>query len=241
VAPPADACASWIRDALRAHQRATLRDAHSVEGLDDRQERIAATRPLFETAAHGYRAWLDGCGGPDAYDVTYNLADALFRSGELRRAAVAFEEVRDWGWQRGRFPSAGSYALVASRLGAESRSRVLDEAIAAGTLVLPELAPTPTPSPPPEPVAALLLAREIHLSRFPDDDDTRASFSLADAALLERYGYWDEARTRYAAVIAAAPVGEDASLAAAGIVRMATALGDGAEVARVTALVPSVR
>lgn len=83
-------------------------------------------------------------------------------------------------------------------------------------------------------VAQLVLAREIYVARVPSDPDRVAvGYLLANAGLLERYGYWDEARIRYARVIDAEPADELAALARAGIVRMAMALGDAAEVARV--------
>lgn len=230
-------CHSWLRIALHAHQQAHLHRSHSVEDRDPEGE--AETLLLYAEAARSYGVWLEGCGGEDTYVVTYNLADALFWSEQFAEAAVRYAEVRDWSWQDGR--GRGAYAREAARRVAESRHRVFDVAVVLrGELVLPD--PSPTPRPAPELVSDLIVAREIYLARFTDEvgEEQRVSFLLANAVLLERYGYWDEARTRYAAVLdAAARTDDDARLAAAGIVRMAMALGDAAEVARIAALAPA--
>jgi hypothetical protein len=218
------ACSALADQALGVHQQA----------FHDRVDgRLDATVEGYASAIEGYRRVFTECvsptASPDGYWLAYDLADALFWAEEYEDAVVAFTEVRDWSWSHGQSPRVGEYAARAARRVGESRQHLLDEAIVARhELTLPS--PSPTPTTPPSLVAELILAREIYLARFPDDPEhVRDAFLLGNAQLLERYGYWDEARARYAEI-------PDDPLARAGIVRMAMALGDSAEVARVASL-----
>lgn len=233
-------CARRIEEALSAHQRGLrARQGHPTRDPDLLGEMHVA----YERAVDRYQAFFHQCAPPsrtpEGYTLSYNLADALFWSEHYAEAAVTYERVRDWSWRDGRAEDVGAYGSFAGVRAAESRGRLLDASISRGELALPS--PSPAPGSVPDVVAALVLARKVYLSRFPDDpEQVRTSFLLSNASLLERYGYWDEARVRYAQVLAAVPATDDfAREAAAGIVRMAMALGDSGEVARIAALVPS--
>jgi len=193
----AQAATASLNQALRIHQQATHDRQESVRSRDEELHRQAVQG--YEEASAAYRAFLDVYPrSPDAYTLRYNLADALFWSGQYDEAATQYERVRDWSWRDGRSGLAADYAAEAARRVVESRLHLVDAAIARGEVTL--LAPSPTPQPVPDLVAALILAREIYLARLTDGgEQLRASYLLANAAVLERYGYLDEARARSAA------------------------------------------
>lgn len=214
-----------INLALRLHQRATHARRESVVEHDEAGARLA--RELFLEVEAAYVRFFERRPPerfPDGYTLLYNLADAQFWSGQPERAAATYTRVRDWSWRDGRSNAAGEYGAEAARRVAEARAQLLEAAVARDALALPDAAPEPRDVP--AVVGELMLAREIYLARFPDDPEhVGDAFALANAELLERYGYWDEARSRYAAVTS-----DEARDA---MVRMATALGDRTEAERV--------
>jgi len=235
VAPSAS-CADLLERALTRHEQGRQLRNGGVLERDEELERRARER--YTDAAETYRVYLARCPQLDdlsaTYTLTYNLADALFWSESYEEAAREYERVRDWSWREGRLADGAQYTDDAARRVVEARQRLLDATVARGEIVLPAIASSPTPQPVPELCGRLILAREIYIARAEADlEHVRPVYLLSNAETLERYGYWDEARARYAAVLAAGPA-DLATRARDAIVRMATALGDTAEVARVT-------
>lgn len=232
---PSPSCAALAEQALSRHQEATQLRSHSVEQHDP--ELLRLTQERYAAAAEGYRAYLEHCpdfgDGFESYSLTYNLADALFWSENYEQAAATYQRVRDWSWRDGRLPHGAEYAEEAGRRTAEAYQRRLDAAVAGGEVVIPALSSSPTLRPVPDLVARVILAHEIYVARVERDPEQRRTlYLLRNAEWLERFGYWDEARTRYGAVITS---GDDlADEARRAIARMASGLGDSAEVERVS-------
>ncbi|MGB8332551.1 MAG: tetratricopeptide repeat protein, partial [Polyangiales bacterium] len=89
----------------------------------------------------------------------------------------------------------------------ESLSRIADQDVEEGRLVIRSEPPAPTGAPPsvqpvamPETVQRLARAREIYLTRVSPDRDTegvRAAYDYNNALLLYWYGYWPQAESRF--------------------------------------------
>lgn len=173
---------------------------------------------------------------PEAYDVAYNRAEALFWSGRYEEAAVAYTSVRDSRVDDRYLADAArrvvvSYEQIVAAGGEATAPRArLPEADASHAV--PRLSV-------PEAVANVARARETYLARVSaarDVDRLRGAYALNQALLLESYGYFDDARDRYWAIYRErCNTGREAADAWAGIVRMAGVLDDANELQRLEA------
>lgn len=158
----------------------------------------------YGLAAHAYRNYLRTYpNNPQAYELQYNLADALYWSEDYEQAAVEYGAVRDSNLD-------DSHLSEAARRVVEALKRVVDAAVENGSLVIRDEPPPPQGTPAavrpvamPELVQRLAQARELYVARVPERNDSegvRAAYQYNNALLLYWYGYWTQARERLQAI-----------------------------------------
>ncbi|MFO0693292.1 MAG: tetratricopeptide repeat protein [Polyangiales bacterium] len=187
-----------IRVALDHHETAQRLRRQCVE-----EQNLALCQQAsqeYTAAAQGYRLYLTRYpNNPQAYELQYNLADALFWSEQYEEAAVAYAAVRDSNLDN-------SHMSEAARRVVESLKRLVDQAAAQGRISIRTEPPAPSGTPPtvtpvqmPELVQRLAQAREFYLARVDeahDSEHVRAAYDFNNALLLYFYGYWPQAKER---------------------------------------------
>ncbi len=182
-------------DAVRHHQVAqNLRNRAVDEESPDLLERA---RQEYDLAAQGYRTYIEQYpNDPDAYEISFNLAEAMYFSGQFRDAARAYAEVRDSNLDD-RFRPRAAFRTI------KAWEAIRDAEVQAGRLTLREEPPEPsgdpatvTPIPIPEVLRQLSDARDVHLRILPDSG-RNAVFRYQTAQVFYRYGHWEEARQRF--------------------------------------------
>ncbi|RLB46812.1 MAG: hypothetical protein DRJ42_26795, partial [Deltaproteobacteria bacterium] len=189
-----------INTAVHYHQEAqTLRRRCIEQQAPELCEQAGASYGL---AARAYRQYIQQYpNNPQAYELRYNLADALYWSEDYENAAIEYAAVRDSNLD-------DSHLSEAARRVVESLKRIIDTAVAAGSLTPrtdpPEVQPGPPPSVMPVAMPELLQrmaqAREIYIARVSDRDDSenvREAYDYNNALLLYLYGYWPQAKERF--------------------------------------------
>lgn len=185
--------------AIHHHQDAQQLRRECVEMQDP--SLCAQAESSYRLAAESYREFLKRYpNNPQAYDLRYNLADALFWSQAYEAAAQEYAAVRDSNLDN-------THLSEAARRVVESTKRILDAALKAGSVVVREDPPDPSgdpltvkPLPMPVLVQRLAQAREIYLARVSEKDDTenvREAYDYNNAVLLYSYGYWNRAKERF--------------------------------------------
>jgi tetratricopeptide (TPR) repeat protein len=228
-----------MRTAFYFHQEAQRLRQQCVES-EDRAVCEEAKR-LYARAAESYRGYIRSYpNDPEAYDLQYNLAEALFWSERYQDAAAAYREVRDSN-RDDRFRSEAARRVV------ESLDQLIAKATGDGAFALREEAPDVAQGAPsqvrpvavPPLVAALVKAREHYVVRIPDSDDdegVRPAFAYNNALMLYHYGYWPQARARFVRILSERCTGEHAGetgeIAWLTLRSMAISLGDLDEVRR---------
>ncbi|HKU38261.1 MAG TPA: tetratricopeptide repeat protein [Polyangiales bacterium] len=188
-----------IGTAINHHQRAQQLRRTCVEQQD--LELCAQAQNQYGLAAMAYRGYISRYpNSPQAYELQYNLADALYWSQNYEEAAREYAAVRDSNLD-------DTYLSVAARLVVESIKQLVDQQVKTGQLQLRTEPPQATGTPPkitpvamPEPLQRLASAREMYLARVDEAHDTehvRDSYFYNNTLLLYLYGYWDFARDRF--------------------------------------------
>jgi TolA-binding protein len=231
--------ASLINAALRHHTEARrLRQlAVANRDLDLLQRAIAE----YNAAAEGYRQYIRRYpNSPEAYDLQYNLADALFWSEQYEDAAREYAGVRDSNLD-------DRYLSESARRVVESLHRLLQRAQERGEVEVRTSPPEVDPGPPPrvrpvempQLVQRLAQAREIYVARVSEAQDrerVRAAYDYNNTLLLYNYGFWDHARERFRRIYLERCRGplasEEGQVAWNSLYNMAVQLGDTAEVER---------
>jgi len=151
----------------------------------------------YGRAIDTYRAFLARYpAGPEAYEIAYDLADALFWSGRFEEAARAYADVRDSPLDDRRFAAAARRVV-------ESERRRLQEAVERGDVV-ERAHPAPAARAVPAPLRRLARAREIYVRWVRPAEDVehvRDAYAFNNALMLSRYGWSDEARRRWARLV----------------------------------------
>jgi tetratricopeptide (TPR) repeat protein len=227
-----------IQQALHHHQIATTLRRRAVQNQDEAMLQQAINE--YNLAAEAYRHYIELYpNSPNAYELQYNLADALFWSEQYEQAAEAYAAVRDSNLD-------DQYLSEAARRVVESLKRLLDSAVSRGEIVIPTEPPEPAGTPRrvapvqmPELVQRVAQAREVYLARIDDRADTenvRESYEYNNALLLYVYGYWPQAQERFRRIYlerCSGPNGsEEGRIAWQNLYNMAVALEDAAEVER---------
>jgi len=159
---------------------------------------------FYGNAADAYRSYLDRYpNSPNAYELHYNLADALYWSERYEEAAVEYGSVRDSNLD-------DVHLSESARRVVESLKRLVEAAKDNGTLNIREDAPAPQGTPPrvspvamPELVQRLAQARELYIARVPEEQDSegvRAAYEYNNALVLYWYGYWPQAKERFESI-----------------------------------------
>jgi tetratricopeptide (TPR) repeat protein len=227
-----------IQQALHHHQIATTLRRRAVQNQDEALLQQAIDE--YNTAAEAYRHYIELYpNSPNAYELQYNLADALFWSEQYERAAEAYAAVRDSNLD-------DRYLSEAARRVVESLKRLLDGAVSRGEITIPNAPPEPAGTPRrvapmvmPELVQRVAQAREVYLARIDrraDSENVRDSYEFNNALLLYVYGYWPQARERFRRIYLERCSGPNGSsegrVAWQNLYNMAVALEDTAEIER---------
>ncbi len=192
-----------VQEATRHHQEAQRLRREAIEQRDVRLLEQALAE--YNLAAEAYRGYLEAYpNSPNAYELQYNLADALFWSEQYEEAARVYAAARDSNLD-------DRFLSMAARRVVESLHRLTQAAAQRGELDIrddPDTdVPTPEGNPPrvqpiemPLLVQRLAQSREVYLARVPEAQDSehvRAPYDYNNALLLYYYGYWPQARERF--------------------------------------------
>ena len=181
--------------ALLHHQQAQALKAQAKAAGDPEVMQFALEE--YALAADAYRKYLtQNPDVADAYDLMYQLADALFWSGRYLEAKNVYKQVRDSNLD-------DKYREDASRMVIISLEQLMNEQIKSGRLVLreepPEVVGEP-PAPPQLPLPQIVLELMREREAFTDTETSAAdagTFEYQSAQNFYRYGHWDEAKKRY--------------------------------------------
>ncbi|MBN1654659.1 MAG: tetratricopeptide repeat protein [Deltaproteobacteria bacterium] len=187
-----------INTAINHHQSAQNLRRRCVEDQDLEQCREAQT--AYSLAAKTYREYVTRYpNDPQAYELRYNLADALYWSENYEEAAREYAAVRDSNLD-------DKFLSISARLVVESIKRLTDQAAQAGQIEIRTEPPEPQGDPPrvapiamPPLLQRLALARDMylkHVDKARDTENLRESYSYNNTLLLYLYGYWDLAKER---------------------------------------------
>jgi len=211
------------RRAQRLRQRATLDNDAAAE-----QAAMSAYAVVVET----YRRYLASYPNDrESYEISFDLADALYWSGRYPEAALAYATVRDSPLDGRRFAAAARRVVESERERADD-----DEARGAfrrrsATATAPEAVPAP--------LRRLARAREIYVRWVrpnEDEEHVRDAYAFNNALLVSRYGFAEEARRRWSALFVARCRGPRASAVGQAAFRAllddAIGRGDDAEIQR---------
>ncbi|MCB9591662.1 MAG: tetratricopeptide repeat protein [Sandaracinaceae bacterium] len=232
-----------INDAIRHHRTAQRLRREAVEQRSE--QRLMEALREYELAAEAYQAYLNNYpNSPNAYELQYNLADALFWSEQYEEAARVYAAVRDSNLD-------DRYLSESARRVVESLHRIVELAAERGEVVVrdgQEDIPEPVGTPPrvqaiemPLLVQRLAQAREVYLARVPENQDrehVRAPYDYNNALLLYYYGYWPQARQRFLRIYEERCSGQYANatgqVAWESLYNMAVAMNDTAEAERLS-------
>ncbi|MCP4606867.1 MAG: tetratricopeptide repeat protein [Proteobacteria bacterium] len=151
----------------------------------------------YNLAAGAYRKFIEqNPDTPDAYDISFNLAETLFWSGQHEAAKAEYIRVRDSNLDV-KYRTDAAYMVIVCL------DEMFKKQVAEGTIVMreqpPEIGGDPlsvTPLPLPPIVLELMNEREAFIKDAPDHEDA-AKFKYQSAQNYYRYGHWDEAKNRY--------------------------------------------
>ncbi|MFO0636832.1 MAG: tetratricopeptide repeat protein [Nannocystaceae bacterium] len=154
----------------------------------------------YAIAAKAYEAYLERFPDtPSSYEYRFNFAESLFYSGQLLAAAKQYSEVRDSNLDNRLQEDAATGAVLAYE-------SFIDGEKTAGRLVVPDMPKKGAPGPFDKAleIPGLLLELQQAYDRFvqarPDSDQTATMKYLA-GEVSQRYMHWDDAESRFVAII----------------------------------------
>jgi tetratricopeptide (TPR) repeat protein len=192
--------ARMVKDALleaayHLHQQAQGLRQRGLAGQDPELLERAIER--YNLAAGAYRKFIEqNPDTPDAYDINFNLADALFWSGQYELAKTEYTSVRDSNLDDKYRADAANFVILCLE---EIIKKEMDEGRIALREQPPELEgdpPMPPELPLPPLVQELMNERDEFLKGAPDHKQA-GTFKGQSAQNYYRYGHWDEAKQRY--------------------------------------------
>jgi tetratricopeptide (TPR) repeat protein len=184
-----------INSALVHHRNAQALRQRGLAAQDEEILRMALDE--YNLAAEAYRKYIELYPDtPDAYDLNFQMADALFWSGQHEKAKVEYAKVRDSNLDDSHRADAGNMVIICIE-------KLLEAEVEKGSIVLreepPELQGEP-PAPAPVPLPPLLLElmeeRAAFLEATPEAKEA-ATYEYHAAQTYYRYGHWDEALPRF--------------------------------------------
>jgi len=190
---------SLISTAVYHHQKAQQTRRQGVE--EKNIALLQQAQEQYRLAAQAYREYLNRYpNNPQAYELRYNLADALFWAEDYEGAATEYASVRDSNLD-------DTYLSESARRVVEALKRMVEIAEEKKELVIRTEPPEPQGAPPrvtpmemPQLLQRLAQARELYLARVDEGHDSegvRHSYDYNNALLLYRYGYWPQAKERF--------------------------------------------
>ena len=195
-----------IATAIQQHQFAQRERRHCVELLqagdqESALEKCSQAQEFYGNAADAYRRYLERYpNSPNAYELHYNLADALYWSERYEDAASEYASVRDSNLD-------DVHLSESARRVVESIERIVENNVESGQLTVRSEAPPPQGTPAqvrpvemPELLQRLAQAREMYIARVPEERDSegvRAAYEFNNAMVLYWYGYWPQAKERF--------------------------------------------
>ncbi|MCP4677055.1 MAG: tetratricopeptide repeat protein [Deltaproteobacteria bacterium] len=195
--------ARMARDALLEAAYNRHRNAQSLRqrGLAAQDaELLERAIQEYNMAAEAYRKFIEqNPDTPDAYDISFSLAETLFWSGQHQAAKQEYIRVRDSNLDA-KYRTDAAYMVIVCL------EEIFKKQVADGSLVMREeppeiagdpLAPTPLPIPPI--VLELMNEREAFIKDAKDHEEA-AKFRYQSAQNYYRYGHWEDAKTRYAEI-----------------------------------------
>lgn len=234
-----------VRTAVHHHESAQELRRQCVQ--ERQPELCTRSQEQYRLASQAYRAYVERYpNNQQAYELQYNLADALYWSEDYEGAAREYAAVRDSSLD-------DSHLGESARRVVESLKRLSDAATASGALTVRVEPPTPAngavqPIAMPDLVQRLAQAREVYVARVDERHDTenvRESYDYNNALLLYAYGYWPQARERFARIFEERCSGENADetgrVAWTNLRNMALALGQVDEVERLGGVIQTRR
>ena len=182
-------------DAIRHHGQAQRLRRAALEEED--AELLRQANAEYVLAARRYGEYLERYpNDPEAYELTYNLAEARYFSGRAREAAAAYGRVRDSGLDD-RHREEAAFRCV------KSLEEVVNAMVEANDIAIPEGPPEPEGDPPqvvqariPEIVVELNDARDAYARLFPGTARA-AVFGYQSAQVFYVHGQWITARERF--------------------------------------------
>jgi cellulose synthase operon protein C len=229
---------SLIGTAIYYHQQAQTQRRQCVAKQEPQLCQFA--EESYALAGQAYREYLERYpNNPQAYELQYNLADALYWSGDYEEAAVQYAAVRDSNLD-------DAHLSESARRVVESLQRLVERAEEEGRLVVRREPPEPAGSPSmvcpiemPKLLQRLAQARQMYVARVSKEDDTEGvleAYDYNNALALYVYGYWKHARERFERIFAKRCKGPQADetgrVAWYNLNNMAVALNDTAGVQR---------
>jgi tetratricopeptide (TPR) repeat protein len=192
--------AEMTRDALL---EAAYHFHQTAQGLRQRglaaQDAVLLERAIekYNLAANAYRKFIEqNPDTPDAYDISFNLAETLYWSGQYELAKERYKIVRDSNLDD-KYRTDAAYMVIVSL------EEIFKKQAAAGILSMREAPPEVSGEPPTAPkleippvALELMNEREAFLRDAPNHEDA-SKFQYQTAQNYYRYGHWDEAKVRY--------------------------------------------
>ncbi len=188
-----------IATAIHHHTEAQKLRSQCVAEQDVSKCRLAQEQ--YGLAAAAYRGYLERYpNNPQAYELRYNLADALYWSENYEEAAKEYAAVRDSNLD-------DAHLAESARRVVESMKRIVDAAVERGEITVRNEPPAVSGTPPtvrptemPQLVQRLARAREMYIARVSEEQDSenvREAYDYNNALLLYWYGYWPQAKKRF--------------------------------------------
>ncbi len=155
----------------------------------------------YNLAADAYRNFIEqNPDTPEAYDISFNLAETLFWSGKYALAKDQYKVVRDSNLDDKYRKDAASMVII-------SLEELIKIQESEGLIKMREAPPKAMTGDPPKPekieipalVLELMNEREAFLRDEPNHKDA-GKYQYQTAQNYYRYGQWDEAKVRYEAI-----------------------------------------
>jgi tetratricopeptide (TPR) repeat protein len=184
-----------INSALIHHRNAQALRQRGLAAQDEEILQMALDE--YNLAAEAYRKFIDLYPDtPDAYDLNFQMADALFWSGQYGKAKLEYAKVRDSNLDDRYRADAGNMVIICLE-------KLLENEVERGAVVLREQPPDlegEPPAPVPQDLPPLLLElmdeRAAFLQATPEAKEA-ATYEYHAAQTYYRYGHWDQALPRF--------------------------------------------
>ncbi len=188
-----------VATALKHHETAQSYKATGMAKTKpaEQAEWLAAAKEQYGLAAESYEKYLTlYSNSPQAYEMTYNLAEALFWSANYKDAAVSYLEVRD-SLQDNTFQKDAAYMLVKTVEMIQQTDKTLVVRTEPPAAVDGPSGKTVPQLEVPVVLSDLIDAQAAYLKLFPEDKEQAPVFAYLAAKTNFDYGHWTEASAQF--------------------------------------------